>query len=157
MIGIGILFFVLGLYLKRSRKRGKYIAAVLCGGIAAYFYFVLVITILGRPSEGLHQARLIPLWSWYQAIFGRFHWYYFKEIILNVLLFMPLGFLAGAIWRIKAWQAFLYGLLLSLIIELIQLASCRGYFEWDDLLHNAIGFLLGILIVNAIRKKVRTE
>lgn len=157
LIIVGIIFFVLGLCLNRNRESGKYRVAILCGGIAAYLYFVLVITILGRPSEGMHEARLIPLWSWYQAIFGSSHWYYFKEIILNVLLFMPIGFLAGAIWKIKAWQAFLSGVILSLVIELIQFASCRGYFEWDDILHNALGFLLGALVVNAIWKKVNTE
>ncbi len=144
---------MIGLCFNRNKENGKYRTAILYGGIAAYLYFVLVITILGRPSMGMMQAHLVPLWSWFQAIFGGERWYYFKEILLNVLLFIPIGFLAGAIWKIKAWRGFLYGLGLSLVIELIQLLSCRGEFEWDDMLHNAVGFLLGVLIVNALRKK----
>ncbi len=153
MIAIGVVFFVISLCVNRNREKGKYKAAILYGGIAAYFYFVLVITILGRPSTGVMQAHLVLLWSWYHVIFGGSRWYYLNETLLNVLLFIPIGFLAGGIWRIKAWRGFLYGLGLSLVIELIQLVSCRGKFEWDDMLHNAVGFLLGVVIVNAIRKK----
>ncbi len=157
IIIIGIVFFVLGPYLDRDRRLGTYRAAVLYGAFAAYLYFILVITILGRPAEDIPQTELVPLISWYHVIFNIDRWYYVRENMLNILLFIPLGLLAGAIWRIKAWRAFLYGLAFSLIIEVIQLTARRGYFAWDDMLHNAVGCLIGAMIVNAVRKKVESK
>ncbi len=157
IIIIGIAFFVLGPFLDINHRLGTYRAAILYGAIAAYLYFILVITILGRPADDIPQTELVPLGSWYHVIFNIDRWFYVKENLLNILLLIPLGFLAGAIWRIKAWRAFLYGLVFSLIIEVIQLAARRGYFAWDDMLHNAVGFLLGVVIVNAIRKKIEAK
>ena len=38
-----------------------------------------------------------------------------------------------------------------MLIELAQLVSCRGLFEFDDVIHNALGTALGVLIVMGIR------
>ncbi len=153
LILIGVIVFLLSLYFYRQRESGRYRRSLLYGAMAAYLYLIIAITILGRPYEGSPQANLIPLWEWYHVIAGISRWYYVKEIALNIILFIPLAFLAGLAWKITAWRGFLYGLLLSAVIELIQLASCRGYFDWDDMLHNAIGCLIGVLIANGIRKK----
>lgn len=37
----------------------------------------------------------------------------------------------------------------------LELLLCRGLFEWDDIIHNGIGCLLGCLLCNAVwRRKV---
>ena len=41
-------------------------------------------------------------------------------------------------------------MLLSSVIEITQLVSCRGLFEWDDMLHNGIGCMLGCLLADLV-------
>ena len=47
----------------------------------------------------------------------------------------------------------LIGIGISFSIELLQLVLCRGLFEFDDIIHNSLGFLIGILISNRILRK----
>ena len=67
---------------------------------------------------------------------------YWWDITLNILLFIPLGFLLGD----KGWKAVLFGFLLSASIEFIQYIAVLGYCEADDVLNNTIGCGLGILL-----------
>ena len=36
---------------------------------------------------------------------------------------------------------------ISMLIELAQLISYRGLFEFDDVIHNALGTAIGVLLV----------
>lgn len=42
------------------------------------------------------------------------------------------------------------GLGISAVIELSQLILCRGWFEWDDMIHNMLGCVCGYLIVKRL-------
>ena len=82
----------------------------------------------------------------------------FSMIILNILLFVPLGFFLQAAvpaWR-SSWKKSLpAGILFSVCIEIIQIFSGR-LFEIDDILANSSGVLLGILLFSSfteIRKR----
>ena len=65
---------------------------------------------------------------------------YWWDIVLNILLFIPLGFLLG----VKGWKAILFGFLLSAFIECAQYLFLLGYCEADDVLNNTIGTVVGI-------------
>ena len=69
---------------------------------------------------------------------------YIKNTILNILLFIPMGFLLPAIWKeyrpIK--KTVFMGLLLSVIIELLQIFTFR-LTDIDDLITNTLGTFLG--------------
>ena len=41
----------------------------------------------------------------------------------------------------------------SKLIELARLVSFRGLFEFDDVMHNALGTAVGVLIVLGLRRK----
>ena len=43
----------------------------------------------------------------------------------------------------------------SMLIELAQLVSFRGLFEFDDVMHNALGTTLGVVIVLGLRRLVK--
>ena len=43
----------------------------------------------------------------------------------------------------------------SMLIELAQLVSFRGLFEFDDVIHNALGTALGVLIVLGMRRVLK--
>ena len=69
---------------------------------------------------------------------------YITNTILNILLFIPMGFLLPAIW--KAYRPIkktvLMGLLISVIIELLQIFTFR-LTDIDDLITNTLGTFLG--------------
>ncbi len=74
----------------------------------------------------------------------------------NVVLFLPFGFLLRAAYpRMRAGRILLLGLLLSFFIEVCQMVFRLGWFEVDDLLHNAAGTLAGVLLCRfALRRQM---
>lgn len=80
------------------------------------------------------------------------------EIVLNYLLFMPLGFLLYLCFGEKfGLRVVIAGLLLSVSIELIQLLFNIGLFEFDDMIGNTIGCLIGAVVgkvTRVIKKRI---
>lgn len=68
----------------------------------------------------------------------------YRNSLLNVLLFMPLGFFLPVLWQRfhKVWWTLLFGLGASLVIELMQLFTFRAT-DVNDLITNTFGTLLG--------------
>lgn len=123
----------------RNYRKGAAIAN--CGALA-FLAFILWATLFLRTPGMEHQANLIPLWSWYQGFFldnDEIRW----QIYFNILLFVPYGCLLYLSKPRPMAKILLRGFLLSLVIELCQLVFKLGLFEWDDLLHNSLGCLLG--------------
>ncbi|MEX3632682.1 VanZ family protein [Rothia sp. LK2492] len=80
----------------------------------------------------------------------------FLQIVCNVLLFMPLGFLARAVFKRSLLVSALITAGLSLAIELTQLTGIWGVydcayriFDVDDLITNTAGGLLGATLALA--------
>lgn len=104
-------------------KTTRRILAILYAGFVVYY------TILCRePGTELIFKPLF--WE-----LSRGAW---RDIGLNILLFVPLGFLLGD------KKGILIGFLLSTIIELVQLIFRLGFCELDDVLNNAIGTVVGV-------------
>lgn len=111
-------------------------------GMIVFLALLLWSTLLLRTPGTDHQANLIPLWSWYQGFLlgnEEIRW----QIYFNILLFMPFGFFLYLSKARPLRHILLRGFLLSLFIEVCQYVFCLGLFEWDDLIHNALGALLG--------------
>ncbi|WP_270182651.1 VanZ family protein [Alkalihalobacillus sp. CinArs1] len=73
------------------------------------------------------------------------YWLIIKNIIGNVLLFMPLGFLVPLVHR-KCRSVIvitLIGLLISTSIELLQYLAAQRIFDIDDILLNGFGAVVG--------------
>ena len=70
------------------------------------------------------------------------------ENILNMILLFPAGVLLPIIWdrKVRWWKGLLFGITCSAEIELLQLVLCRGLFEFDDMIHNGGGCMLGTVI-----------
>ena len=70
-----------------------------------------------------------------------------QENFLNILLLLPVGFLLPGMFnrRLKWWQGLITGIIVSSAIEICQLVLCRGLFEFDDIIHNSLGCMLGTL------------
>lgn len=112
--------------------------------LIGYAFLILAETVLIRkPFQGEH-IKLELFWSWRA-------WNVQKEQILaNVIMFLPVGVLAGRICRWKGlWVAF--GL--SAAIEILQLVTSRGLCEFDDVIHNMIGAVIGTGVMLLYLKK----
>lgn len=76
---------------------------------------------------------------------------FFKNIIGNVLLFVPYGFFTTYFLDLKKLHlSIILGFLASLVIEVTQLLIGR-VFDIDDLLLNVIGNCLGFMLYRIIR------
>lgn len=113
--------------------------------LAAYVLFILFETVIGR-KPGVGRVELLPFWSYSHPELR-------MEIVLNYLLFMPLGLLLylcfGERWGLKV---VLIGFLLSAAIEIAQLVFRIGLFEFDDMIGNTVGCLAGAVVGKATRE-----
>ena len=50
--------------------------------------------------------------------------------------------------KVKWQEALVFGVLISATIEMSQLITMRGLFEWDDMIHNGLGCMVGAVLVN---------
>ena len=72
----------------------------------------------------------------------------FNAMLLNILLFAPMGYLLPTIFKLftKVWFMIPMGLIISLIIETTQYFTGLGVFDVDDLFFNTLGTALGFLL-----------
>ena len=119
--------------------------------LAAYILFILMETIIGRKT-GVGRVELVPFWSYSHPELR-------MEIVLNYILFIPLGVLLYLCFGEKlGLRVVIAGFLLSVSIELIQLLFNIGLFEFDDMIGNTVGCLIGAVIGKATRElKKRME
>ena len=76
-----------------------------------------------------------------------------SEIILNVVIFVPLGIYAGVLF--KRWvfvKKLVFFFLISLMFEVLQLIFRIGAFDITDIITNILGGIIGSLIFEAIEK-----
>ena len=98
--------------------------------VALYVLIILWITLFSREPG---TARIV------KGLFWEIEMGYWWDIALNILLFIPLGFLIGR----KGWKAVLSGFLLAAFIECAQYLFLLGFCEADDVLNNTIGAIFG--------------
>ena len=72
---------------------------------------------------------------------------------LNVVLFLPLGFLLPILWADfrSVWKTVFVGLLTSLTIELLQIFTFRAT-DVNDLMTNTLGTLLGFCFGRLVQR-----
>jgi len=148
IFGVSIFVFIIPRHCDSDRIKNS----ILDVAIADYLTFILIETLLNRTTGGNYE--LVPFWSYTAAINGAT--YLWKEIILNYLLFIPLGFFMEV--RIKkSFRVWAIGVCLSLMIEVSQLIFKRGLFEFDDIIGNSlgcvIGAIIGVIILKLVQKK----
>ena len=119
--------------MKISKKK-EYTFCFLFG---AYIAAVLWITLFSRIGEG-YRGFLLPFHSYVEILKGE--WRPLLENIGNVILFMPLGVALKWIGVKDVKKA---GFFTSLLIEILQLIFALGTFEFDDLIHNTLGAVIG--------------
>lgn len=107
------------------------------------FYSMAVFSVVGLPTAYALRVEFsfnfMPLIDIVNSPVA-----YVKNTILNIILFMPMGFLLPVIWeeyRSMKKTVFM-GLAISIIIEVLQIFTFR-LTDIDDLLTNTLGAFLG--------------
>ena len=112
-------------------------------------YFVLFSDKLGRDTGyDTFQYNLTPLKEIRRFITYRDSvpmWAFILNLVGNLLIFAPLGFLVPLMRTGKTGviRIFVYSLLFSLGIEILQLVTRVGVFDIDDIILNTAGGLIG--------------
>lgn len=158
--------FALGLVGSRLRgrhRRGVSTVRLLVGMplLAAHAYGILSLTVLGRTPGAVRTAKLELFWSHRESLalaadgLSVTDAGLLAEILLNVLLFAPMGavlpFLLPRIAeRGRAWRGVIVVCLVacacSLAVELVQWQFRLGLFEFDDVVDNALGSAAGYAV-----------
>lgn len=145
---VGILAIVYLIYIFKSKKYQQTpldIKKLIYRGLLIGYILVVIIATLGRPSYSFDMKASTELFSSYRLAINHFDMREWRNIILNICMFIPLGFLLPLVSsKMKHWwMTYIAGILLTLCIELTQLLTNRGIFEIDDILNNALGCMIG--------------
>ena len=136
--------------------RGQRMKKFVMGALAIEYYFlVLCSTVICRTAPVLKRVELKPFYNYVDIWNGVDFKHTIMEILLNVALFVPIGFLLGEIMHKGFLKVLLTGCLLSIIIELLQLSSGRGLCETNDVIHNTVGCILGYCLAMLLYKRTK--
>ena len=130
-----------------SKRINIYLRATLL----IYVFSLLRLTVFGRVP-GFYTLQLEPFWSYRRLTLGDVE--IGREILANIIAFIPIGFLIGSLFSDKRDSfcfAIILGALFSLTIELLQFILMRGTPETDDIINNSLGSIMGWAIFRIIR------
>ena len=140
--------------MKKLYKRFALIAVA-----SIHIVIVLYITLIDRiPSERRHM--LTPFWEIRNVIVGTERSFYIGQIIGNLLMLFPTGFLLPTIFKCKRLRWYHVAgssMFFSVSIEITQYFTGRGLMEFDDLFNNTVGCLIGYAVYLMIRRRVNNR
>jgi glycopeptide antibiotics resistance protein len=165
---VAILTAVISTY---YRKRDKLTTAqsIALTLLTTYIFLVFASTVFSRTPTEDYSYELMPFWSYREIVKGarESHGHVwgeslFWEDIFNVFMLLPIGVLLPIIsgengrksgekssienrTKTRPGRIILIGFLISLTIEILQLVTKRGLFEFDDIFHNMFGVAIGEL------------
>lgn len=161
-----LMIFAALLFRLMDRRWGKYTAfRVLTAGVFALWVAAMVYTTLGGRETGGQYTVSPELFHSYREVLSGGNIEILRSNFMNCVLFFPGGVLLGALLPRKwpLWGKVLLGGVilgsLSAGVEYIQYTGALGRVEADDVLHNALGAVLGILLApgSADRKESKDE
>lgn len=139
-----VVYLIVLVWLRKENSRwfsGRALAAAV---LAVYYYLIILYTIVFRPVYKAPRYHLELFWSYRKALEGNSYLLY--EIVLNYVLLLPVGLLLPVAYRRGFWFTMAIGFLTSFGIECSQLFLRRGLFEFDDIIGNVFGVVIGYLV-----------
>lgn len=113
-------------------------------------YFINVLNVTGMFEVRLSHfteihatPNLLPFINTLKEVF-QYGSYVLKQVLLNIVLFIPFGLLIGALKK-PFIQITLSAFLISIMIETLQYFNGR-FTDIDDILSNTLGAIIGYLI-----------
>lgn len=157
LIFIGIIYFIFfRRFLKNHMQTNIKKVIVFC---ILFCYIVIVIGATIFTRSGVYEHANFNLFSSYIEAWNNYSKSYWRNIILNILMFVPFGFLLPLFsYRFKKlyWTLSL-GFLFTFGIEVTQYITKRGIFEVDDIMNNWIGALIGYSLVMFLLTSISKE
>ena len=131
--------------MKRSNSLEVIWRTILWVLLVEYLFVVICSTVVFRGVQSFTYARLelIPFWT-YKAVLEHIPGVSVWDIVLNVVMFLPLGFLVKLLYpSLSLGKMLLIAVACSLCIETSQYVFEKGIAQIDDVMHNAIGAMIG--------------
>lgn len=123
---------------------------------SVYIICVLWITLIDREWSSPH-AMLIPFWEFANVIKGVERSFYIKQILGNLTMLLPFGFMLPMLKKVTLKQVLLISMLFSVFIEVLQFITGRGLMEFDDVFNNTVGAVVGYKIYCKLRVRSNGE
>lgn len=137
---VAFVFVFAGVVLKKKVSWKLLMKSVL----VCYLVVVVGVTLLDRTGH-MGTGKIMPLFYSYQDAWVNFSAAAWRNIILNICMFVPFGVLLPSC--IKScqswWKTYLAGFVFTVGIESVQLVARRGLFELDDIMGNTVGAMIG--------------
>lgn len=160
------------IFLKAKKLPRKPMNEEICRALLAG-YFAALVMMVWFPWDELRFIRSGMIKSWadlieigdytnnmwlWGVLSGKLHdGYIVFELLANVALFVPYGFLIPMIWRkLKWWAVWLICLGTTAAVELLQPLVARTG-DLDDVLTNFIGGIIGCSIAKLILKIINSR
>ncbi len=151
-----ISFIIIVMYICNLLSRKRIVLSQAVAGLLLFLFLGVVFgsTVFTR-IPGSRQYNLELFWSWKRVLNGDSG--LLKENLLNCILLVPMGLLLPIMMNhnIRWWKGMFIGIATSAVIETCQLVFCRGLFEWDDMIHNGVGCMIGCVVMGIWRKHIK--
>lgn len=146
---------ILNVLLRKGKISRK--TALLSLTLIVYLLLLFFYIVLGRRSQDYNKFSLQLIEPYQRLIQSGTSWDY-KEVIVNIASFIPIGFLTGCIAkRKKVLKGTAVAFAFSLLCEILQFIMRNGYSEVKDVINNTFGAFLGallcVIILSIIKKK----
>ena len=147
---IGVILLVYNL-IRKFRKQKKVMIPtgrlLLCAVFIIYLVVVVGATMLRYRMHSFAGGigEIYPLFYSYKEAWNHFSAREWRNIILNIMMFVPFGFLLPLVSKkFQAfWKTYLAGFLFTFLIEMTQLLFHLGICELDDFMNNTVGAMIG--------------
>lgn len=161
-----LIFIVVGFILSRYRRIYPIVAVVYA--IALFYYTFLSRMELATTTEAVvaNSTPVVQHW-WVNAAYEIFRMKtssYKEAFILNIMLFVPMGYLLPSIQAMRGtgpdrqsgegkgmsrwlWQTILICSAVSMCIEILQQLTGFGMFDINDWIANSIGATIGVVLL----------
>lgn len=121
----------------------------------AYIFLVLWLTLIDREF-GERRAMLTPFWEFTNVVKDVRRDFYIKQILGNLTMLMPLGFMLPMLRKVTVKHVFVTALCFSCFIELTQYITGRGLMEFDDVFNNTVGAVTGYMIYILFKRIIKS-
>ncbi len=128
--------------------------------MAILVYMLFLSDMFGRRYLAeTYRYNLVPfkeIKNFRKLVGGSLNYLYVLNVLGNIGIFAPYGFLVAGMLRKRHGLAVLFGFLFSLTAETIQLLCHVGVFDVDDIILNTLGAFAGFIfwkIISGLRKK----
>lgn len=150
--GVIVIAVIAGLFhfLYKKSEKDKWIWALRLF-LVGYCSLLYSSTIIFRPIRETRRCELKPFWSYVSCIHDG-TMIIPPEIIMNVLVFVPLGILSFYIFKKNIWLIIIVGFAISVSVEFLQFVFKKGIVEFDDVFHNTLGCLIGCFFAMMLSK-----